>query len=78
VVDAAAVAIRSANPARCTQQDVPAVATRHKYLASHDKIDRFIAGIVISRSRTTRVATVAAAPAGSLYEPDQAEPGGFV
>ena len=78
MVDAAAVAIRTANPARCTQQDVLAVATRHKYPSSHEKIDRFIVAIAISRSRTIRVATVAAALAGSLYEPDQIEPGGFV
>ena len=78
VVGDAVVGIVNANPARCTQLSVRTVATRHKCLFSHARIDLCIAAIVTRRNRKARVAVVAVDLAGNRYEPDQSEPRRFV
>ena len=78
VVGGTVVGIANANPARCTQQSVLTVATRHRSLSSHERIGLCIAAIVISCSRRTRVAIVAVDRAGNPYEPDQSVPGRFL
>ena len=77
MVDAVA-GIAIARPVKCIQLSALAVAMKRRYLSSRERTDPYIAAIVSNRSRQTRVATVATEIAGSLYEPDQSEPGRFV
>jgi len=66
--------IPNVNPARCTQLHVQTAAMRHKCLFNRERIDLYIAAIVINLSRKARGAIVTADPAGNRYEPDQSEP----